>query len=215
MCEEFAKRLTAIRKDRKISQKQAAEDLGVSQALLSHYEKGVRECGLSFVIKAARYYNVSADYLLDLSPITSGSIVNDISDPSMETRPKGSISSALAKRMTYNGVEMVYAQAEKLNSKSVNTALNDYFFLSVYRAFRLFYDSNPENEESFFMTDKTDAPYLADAAIHKACADIQRGCIADKKKMPVLGQSVIENEYRERAAGLLNLIKNAEGKMKK
>ncbi len=215
MCEEFAKRLTAIRKDRKISQKQAAADLGVSQALLSHYEKGVRECGLSFVIKAARYYNVSADYLLDLSPITSGSVVGDIDDPSNEARPKGSIALSLAKRMTYNGIEMIYSQAEKINSKSVNSALNDYFFLSVYRAFRLFYDTNPENEESFFMTDKADAPYLADAALHKACADIQRGCIANKNKLAALGQGVIENEYPERAAGLLNLIKNAEGKMKK
>ena len=62
--ETFSGRLTEQRKNKKISQKQAAKDLGISQALLSHYENGVRECGLSFVVKAANYYGVSCDYLL-------------------------------------------------------------------------------------------------------------------------------------------------------
>ncbi len=60
----FASRLTEQRKARGLSQKQAAADLGVSQALLSHYENGIRECGLTFVVKAAEYYGVSCDYLL-------------------------------------------------------------------------------------------------------------------------------------------------------
>ncbi len=60
----FASRLTEQRKARGLSQKQAAADLGVSQALLSHYENGIRECGLAFVVKAAEYYGVSCDYLL-------------------------------------------------------------------------------------------------------------------------------------------------------
>ena len=68
MVEEiFPRRLYEQRKKKKISQKQAAKDLGISQALLSHYENGVRECGLSFVVKAADYYGVSCDYLLGKS----------------------------------------------------------------------------------------------------------------------------------------------------
>lgn len=66
----FPRRLTEQRKKKKISQKQAAKDLGISQALLSHYENGVRECGLSFVVKAANYYGVSCDYLLGNSRST-------------------------------------------------------------------------------------------------------------------------------------------------
>ena len=42
---EFNRIIKLLRKERGITQKQAAEDLGVSQALLSHYEKGIRECG--------------------------------------------------------------------------------------------------------------------------------------------------------------------------
>ena len=62
---KFATVLSQLRKERGISQKKAATDLGISQALLSHYEKGIRECGLGFLVKIADYYNVSIDYLLD------------------------------------------------------------------------------------------------------------------------------------------------------
>lgn len=56
--------MTELRSQRGASQKEAAEALGISQALLSHYEKGIRECGLDFLLKAASYYDVSCDYLL-------------------------------------------------------------------------------------------------------------------------------------------------------
>ena len=60
----FAARITSLRKERGMSQKEVALSLGISQALLSHYEKGVRECGLDFVLKCAQFYNVTTDYLL-------------------------------------------------------------------------------------------------------------------------------------------------------
>lgn len=56
--------LTELRKEKGLSQKEAASKLGISQALLSHYEKGIRECGQSFLIKVADFYEVSCDYLL-------------------------------------------------------------------------------------------------------------------------------------------------------
>ena len=55
--------LALLRQEKEISQRKAAADLGISQALLSHYENGVREPGLAFVKKACDYYHVSADYL--------------------------------------------------------------------------------------------------------------------------------------------------------
>lgn len=67
MSSEFGSRLTSLRHERGVSQKDVAEALGVSQALLSHYEKGIRECGLDFVRRASNYYDVTADYLLGLS----------------------------------------------------------------------------------------------------------------------------------------------------
>ena len=61
---DFPRIITFLRKERGLSQKQVAQDLGISQALLSHYEKGIRECGLDFLVKTADYYEVSTDYLL-------------------------------------------------------------------------------------------------------------------------------------------------------
>ena len=63
----FSANLSALRREKGVSQKQAAQSLGISQALLSHYEKGIRECPLDFVKKAAEYYSVTADYLLGIT----------------------------------------------------------------------------------------------------------------------------------------------------
>lgn len=60
----FPETLSALRREKNISQRQAAADLNISQALLSHYENGAREPGLGFVCRACDYYGVSADYLL-------------------------------------------------------------------------------------------------------------------------------------------------------
>ena len=67
MVSEFNRILALLRKERGITQKQAAADLGISQAQLSHYEKGIRECSLAFVVQVADYYGVSCDYLLGRS----------------------------------------------------------------------------------------------------------------------------------------------------
>ena len=64
---DFSHTMSELRKARGLSQRKAAADLKISQALLSHYENGAREPGLGFVCRACRYYGVSADYLLGLS----------------------------------------------------------------------------------------------------------------------------------------------------
>ncbi len=63
----FSVVLSELRKERGLSQKEAAAKLGISQALLSHYEKGIRECGHSFLLRVADFYGVTCDYLLGKS----------------------------------------------------------------------------------------------------------------------------------------------------
>ena len=60
----FCEILRSLRCEKGISQRYAAEDLGISQALLSHYENGAREPKLDFIHRVCDYYGVSADYLL-------------------------------------------------------------------------------------------------------------------------------------------------------
>ena len=64
---DFPETLCALRKRLGLSQRRAASDLQISQALLSHYENGTREPGLAFVCRACDYYGVTADYLLGRS----------------------------------------------------------------------------------------------------------------------------------------------------
>ena len=60
----FCKNLSRLRREKGVSQRKAASDLHISQALLSHYENGAREPGLAFVCRACDYYGVTADFLL-------------------------------------------------------------------------------------------------------------------------------------------------------
>ena len=64
MTRGFSETMSELRRKKGASQRTAAADLGISQALLSHYENGARDPGLDFVCRACEYYGVSADYLL-------------------------------------------------------------------------------------------------------------------------------------------------------
>ena len=68
----FAQILSELRRTAGLSQRKAAADLNISQALLGHYENGAREPGLNFVCRVCDYYNVTADYLLGRSPNPDG-----------------------------------------------------------------------------------------------------------------------------------------------
>ena len=72
MARGFSETMSALRKARGLSQRTAAADLHISQALLSHYENGAREPGLDFVCRACDYYGVSADYLLGRTDSDAG-----------------------------------------------------------------------------------------------------------------------------------------------
>ena len=52
MATDFSRTLSLLRQERGISQRKAAAQLGISQALLSHYENGKREPGLACEGKA-------------------------------------------------------------------------------------------------------------------------------------------------------------------
>ena len=75
MASEFSRTLSLLRQERGVSQRTAAGDLGISQALLSHYENGIREPGLAFVVKACEYYHVSADFILGRTLARDGSML--------------------------------------------------------------------------------------------------------------------------------------------
>ena len=82
----FHQILSQLRKKRRVSQRKVASDLYISQALLSHYENGIREPGLDFVNRVCEYYDVTADFLLGRSPF-GGNLEEDTAEdtPSAES----------------------------------------------------------------------------------------------------------------------------------
>lgn len=117
MTTEFSRVITLLRKEKGVTQKKAAEELGISQALLSHYEKGIRECGLEFVVRVADYYDVSCDYLLGRSADRSGLTLSVEDIPNPETSKdgifRGSVLPTFNKKLISNSLNILY---DKLNA---------------------------------------------------------------------------------------------------
>ena len=138
---EFNRIIKLLRKERGITQKQAAEDLGVSQALLSHYEKGIRECGLDFVVRVADYYNVSCDYLLGRSAERNGMMLSaeDLPNPDKmkDNIYHGSVLPTMNKKLISNGLNVLYAKIGQCHSKALTTEVSAYLMMAVAKMFRL------------------------------------------------------------------------------
>lgn len=58
-------RIRDLREDRDMNQTEIAKMLGMSQTGYSKYETGENDIPTVILIKLARYYNVSIDYLLE------------------------------------------------------------------------------------------------------------------------------------------------------
>ena len=52
-----------LRKQKKLSQQQVSEQLGITRVALSHYETGKRDPNLHMLQKLSEFYNVSIDYI--------------------------------------------------------------------------------------------------------------------------------------------------------
>ena len=57
-------RLRSLREDRDLNQTQVAKMLGMSQTGYSKYETGENDVPTAILIKLARFYDTSIDYLL-------------------------------------------------------------------------------------------------------------------------------------------------------
>lgn len=60
-------RLRELREENKYTQSTVAEVLGVKQNTYSQYEKEVRQIPIPQLIKLAKFYSVSTDYILGIS----------------------------------------------------------------------------------------------------------------------------------------------------
>ena len=60
-------KLRGIREDNDLTQQQVANILHCQREVYRRYEKGIRELPLSYAIILAQHYNVSIDYIVELT----------------------------------------------------------------------------------------------------------------------------------------------------
>lgn len=66
---ELGTKIKELRLEQKISQRQLGAVLGFSNQAISAWESGLREPDCDSIVKLAKYFNVTTDYLLGLSNI--------------------------------------------------------------------------------------------------------------------------------------------------
>lgn len=64
---EYNEKLKALREDNDLTQSQLGKLFNVNQITISQYERGVRQPSLEILIKYAKYFNVSLDYIAGLT----------------------------------------------------------------------------------------------------------------------------------------------------
>ncbi len=63
----YFRRLRDMREDHDMKQAEVADYLGIAQTVYSRYERGFQTIPVEHLIKLAKLYNVSTDYLLGLT----------------------------------------------------------------------------------------------------------------------------------------------------
>ena len=218
MKSEFSRVITLLRKEKNISQKQAAAELGISQALLSHYENGIRECGLGFLVKCADFYGVSCDYLVGRSADRDGTTlsVDEIPEPDMGGKENvmgsAGVLPVLNKKLIANSLNVLFDQMARTGNRRLITAASEFLMLAVYRMFRLVYSANPKNQQNLFSLPRVLSSRYADAVMQLREADI--AALVDSGELdqnvdPLTTQRMSEL-YPLFSTSLLSLVKNAE-----
>lgn len=64
----YIQRLRNLREDHDKTQQEIADYLGTSQTMYARYERGANELPIRHLVALCKYYDVSSDYILGLSP---------------------------------------------------------------------------------------------------------------------------------------------------
>ena len=65
--DNYYPRIRDLREDSDLSQEKVAAFLGMKQSQYSRYERGLRDIPTDVLIKLARFYETSTDYILGLA----------------------------------------------------------------------------------------------------------------------------------------------------
>jgi len=216
---EFSRTLSLLRQERGVSQRTAAADLGISQALLSHYENGIREPGLSFVVKACDYYNVSADFILGRTLSREGSMMTheevlNAAEPGNILQ--GSVLATLQSKLLSGAIGVLFGLLGKLGDKTAINAAAAYLGSGVYQLYRHLYRTAGANEAYFSLDPAACAMGTADADMKLSEVQYSRALrsqAAKKAEFPNLTPEALTAAYPGRCQSLTQVLSTTDARL--
>ena len=210
---EFSRTLSLLRQERGVSQRTAAGDLGISQALLSHYENGIREPGLAFVVKACDYYHVSADFILGRTLSREGNMLTE-QEILNATEPgnilQGSVLATLQSKLLSGAVGVLFGLLGKLNDKAAINAAAGYLGSAVYQLYRHLYRTAGANEAYFSLDPAAEADMkLSEIQYTRSL----RSLAAKKAAFPDLSNEALTAAYPGRCQSLTQVLSTADARL--
>lgn len=216
MNSDFSRSLSLLRQEKKVSQRSASADLGISQALLSHYENGIREPGLAFVTRACDYYGVSADFLLGRTMARDGTTIDAeaLYDYSTEKDNvlRGSIMATLSKKLLVNSMSILFDLLGKMGKKEAISAASDYLSTAVYKMFRHLYRADGTQNEDFFslparqfVTGLTEADMICTEVDYVDALALH---VKEKGDFPPMNHEALAQNYPGPYQSLLQIVHN-------
>ena len=215
----FSRTLSLLRQEKGVSQRVAAGELGISQALLSHYENGIREPGLAFVVRACDYYGVSADFILGrtLSKVGNMLTEQDILDAAEPRNTlRGSVLATLQSKLLSGAVGVLFELLGKLGDKAAVNAAAAYLGSVVYQLYRHLYRSSGANESYFSLDSGVCAMGLADAdmKLSEARFAAALGSLsAQKAEFPDLSAAAVAAAYPGRCQSLNQVLSTSDARL--
>ncbi len=194
--------------------------------MLSHYEKGIRECGLDFLVRIADYYNVSCDYLLGrtLDPGGKTISISDIPEEDLSGEMPSPEVVAFHRKVINNSISLLFLLAQKAKSITLIREMSSYLMLSIYKLFRIIYNANPHNDQKLFSVHKVVASDDANAIVSTNEANIKAASCGIpfgendavlEREVLYLTSTILSQSYPEYSSSLLTLIKISEDQIHK
>ena len=219
MNKDFPRVLKLLREERGLKQKDAADKMGVAQALLSHYENGKRECGLDFLVQASDFYGVSVDYLLGRTSSRTGTVIAE------EELPDSTVSESFAgnpiqsgvilrKKLITNSLEVIFSLLARTKNTKLSKTVSSYVMTAVYRAYRMVYSAGGNNDENSFSVRADEVTELCAAKTLIDELNV-RAAAGEGTEDERITNARIEQEYPKQSAALFSIITNTENDLKK
>ena len=213
MPSDFSKMLSRLRHDKQLSQRRVAEELGVSQALLSHYENGIREPRLDFVIRACAYYGVSSDYMLGLSTVRTNPLLASIDKPDTAYNESSLLHANDEMHRLVSSVVLLFGLLADIGDDELVSAGSLYLGTALYKMLRDLLPFDTDVDATIFRMPSPAYIPLGDAVLmvsEMVYREKARQNIAAEKMICNLSEECLQSRFPSLYNSLLELIRTTE-----